>query len=86
MRFGPTLHLRCLGTFVLSLSVHDKVMSHFRFPEDGILTKLSHIVFGNLPKCASKGDGFDVCCVAVLGHFTIFNKAVYSKGFGFSLP
>ena len=57
-------------------------MFQSRLSEDEDLTKLCQIVFGDLPKCASKGEQLSDCCVAVLRHFIIFKNADSSDGFG----
>ena len=46
------------------------------------MTKLCQIVFGDQPKCASKGEQLCDCCVTVLRHFIIFSNADSSDGFG----
>ena len=64
--------------------MHNKVLFQSRLIEDGDLTKLCQIVFGDLPKFASKGEQFSDCCVTVLRHFIIFSNADSSDGFGCS--
>ena len=64
--------------------MHNKVLFQTRLLDDVILTRLCQIVFGDLPKCASKGEQFNDCCVTVLWHLIIFNSADSSEGFGYS--
>ena len=64
--------------------MHNKVLFQSRLSEDGDLTKLCQIVFGDLPKCASKGEQLSDCCLTVLRHFIIFSNADSSDGFGSS--
>ena len=64
------------------LSIHNKVLFQSRFLDEGILSRLCQIVFGDLPKCASKGEQSNDCCVTLLRHFIIFNSADSSQTFG----
>ena len=64
--------------------MQNKVFFQSRLFEDGDLTKLCQIVFGDLSKCASKGEQFSDCCVTVLRHFIIFSSADSSDSFGYS--
>ena len=64
--------------------MHNKVLFQSRLFEDGDLTKLCQIVFGDLPECDSKGEQFSDCCVTVLRNFIIFSSADFSDGFGCS--
>ena len=66
------------------LSMHNKVLFQSRLLDDGILTRVCQIVFRDLPKCASKKEQFNDCCVTVLRHFIIFNSADSSEGFRYS--
>ena len=75
----------CLLSRLMSfrpLSMHNKVLFQSRLFEEEDLTKLCQVVFGNLPKCASKGEQLSDCCVTVLRHLIIFNNADSSDGFG----
>ena len=51
--------------------MHNKFLFQSRLSEDGDLTRLCQIVFGDLPKCASNGEQLSDYCVTVLKHFII---------------
>ena len=70
-----------LMSFLL-LSIHNTFLFQSRLSEDGDLTRLCQIVFGDLPKCASKGEQLSDYCVTVLKHFIISSKADSRDGFG----
>ena len=78
---GHPSHVVCPGTLVFVLFLYISVLLQSRFLDDGSLTKLCQIVFGDLPKCASKGEQLSDCCVTVLKHFMIFSNAISKEGF-----
>ena len=50
------------------LSIQNNVLFQSRVLDDGSFTKLCQIVFGNLPKCASKGSSLMIAVLWFLSN------------------